>query len=68
LASSDDLRRRAGEETAVTSDIEARTIRRISWRLIPFLIVCYLLSMMRAIQRRAPNFSSARFEGTSKMK
>ncbi len=26
------------------------------------------LSMMRAIQRRAPNFSSARFDGTSKMK
>ncbi|BCM87420.1 membrane protein [Methylobacterium indicum] len=30
----------------MTSDIEARTIKRISWRLIPFLIVCYFVAYL----------------------
>ena len=30
----------------MTTDIEARTIRRVSWRLIPFLIVCYFVAYL----------------------
>jgi ACS family tartrate transporter-like MFS transporter len=30
----------------INARLEAETIRKVSWRLIPFLMVCYLLALI----------------------
>jgi D-galactonate transporter len=35
-----------GEDAMTASDLEQRTMSRIAWRLIPFLIVCYFVAYL----------------------
>ncbi|GJD47375.1 Putative tartrate transporter [Methylobacterium crusticola] len=47
------------------SDIETRTIRRVSWRLIPFLIVCYFVAYLDRVNVGFASLSMNRDLGIS---
>lgn len=38
------IRNAPGERQAQVSDIEKRTMRKVGWRLVPFLILCYFIA------------------------
>lgn len=38
------IRNAPGERRAQVSDIEKRTMRKVGWRLVPFLILCYFIA------------------------
>ena len=36
--------------------IEARTIRKVMWRLLPFLFVCYFVAYLDRVNVVSPNY------------